>query len=225
MIKVKTIQSGSGGNAYLVSDPQTTLLLEAGTSYKNIIKNKDGKIDAVLVSHKHDDHSKSLPELALRRTPIYTHKEVASYKNITKYTEIEPLKSYEIKTFVVKPFELVHDVYNLGFLIYSKITKEKLLFIIDTMYVENKFKGIDYLMIECNHSVDKLMPNTKYPAFVKSRIRQAHMNLEDVEHFLDSNNLESLKKIYLIHRSKENSDDKVIEDTIKKKTKAEVILC
>lgn len=227
-INILTIQSGSEGNAYIVSDPQTTILLEAGLPYREIIKkyNNTGKpINAVLISHKHSDHCLGAKDFENRRIPIYTHDEVAEHKKLYLYNQIKSGETYTIDSFIVKPFELEHDVYNLGFLIYSKITKEKLLFITDTMYVKNKFKGINYLMIECNHSTDKLMSNKQYHSHLKKRIRQTHLNLDDVLYFLESNNFENLKEIYLIHRSKQNSDDKLILEKISEKTKAKAILC
>lgn len=56
MLEFITLASGSGGNAYIVTDGQTPLLLEAGIKIKELRK-KGGfqahEMQACLVSHEH----------------------------------------------------------------------------------------------------------------------------------------------------------------------------
>ena len=53
---IKPLASSSMGNSYLVSDGETSLLLDAGISYKRIQKGggfKTHEIQGCLISHEH----------------------------------------------------------------------------------------------------------------------------------------------------------------------------
>ncbi len=65
-MEVQVIASGSTGNAYLVDDGRSTLLLECGVRLKEIQSAANfslHKIAACLVSHEHKDHSKAALDL------------------------------------------------------------------------------------------------------------------------------------------------------------------
>ena len=55
-MEIQTIGSGSKGNCYVVSDGKTKVLLEAGITYRKILKAIDfdiGSIDGSVVTHFH----------------------------------------------------------------------------------------------------------------------------------------------------------------------------
>ena len=55
-MEIKVLASGSKGNAYMVSDGNTKLLLECGIKYKDIQKGcgfRLSEIKACLISHEH----------------------------------------------------------------------------------------------------------------------------------------------------------------------------
>lgn len=53
------------------------------------------------------------------------------------------------------PVKTEHDAKEpLGFLIYSRTTREKLLFATDTYYIRYRFPGLTHIMIECNYAID-----------------------------------------------------------------------
>ena len=57
-----SLASSSRGNAYVVSDGETTLLLECGLTFKELPKRLgygEAGITACLVSHEHQDHAKA----------------------------------------------------------------------------------------------------------------------------------------------------------------------
>ena len=57
-----SLASSSKGNAYVVSDGETTLLLECGLTFKELQKRLGygvAGITACLVSHEHQDHAKA----------------------------------------------------------------------------------------------------------------------------------------------------------------------
>lgn len=69
-----SIASSSKGNAYVVSDGETTLLLECGLTFKELQKRLSyhlAGITACLVSHEHQDHAKAAAQLLKRGVPVY----------------------------------------------------------------------------------------------------------------------------------------------------------
>ena len=73
-MEIKVIASGSSGNATLISDGVTALLLDAGISHKELQRGTGFKLSGVagcLITHEHQDHSKACKELAKTGTDVY----------------------------------------------------------------------------------------------------------------------------------------------------------
>ena len=73
-MEIKILASGSSGNAYVVNDGKTILLLDAGIPFTQIQKGmnyKTSQISACLVTHRHGDHAKAVPKLLERGIPVY----------------------------------------------------------------------------------------------------------------------------------------------------------
>ena len=70
----RSLASSSGGNAYIVADDQTRLLLEAGVGHRKLQKLAGfalSDFQGGLVSHEHKDHCKAVEELLSRGMPVY----------------------------------------------------------------------------------------------------------------------------------------------------------
>ena len=107
-MKIKSIASSSKGNAYLISDFQTTVLIECGISLKELKRKTNfivpGVIDACLISHEHGDHSKSLKDLLNAGVRCYALKEVFEAKAINNHhraKRLKHLKQIDIGTFKI----------------------------------------------------------------------------------------------------------------------------
>ena len=71
-MKFKALASSSHGNAYIVSDNDTRILLECGVSHKNLQKLSGfslSEFQACLVSHEHKDHAKAVADLVEAQFP------------------------------------------------------------------------------------------------------------------------------------------------------------
>ncbi len=230
---IKILASGSSGNAYLIGDGQTTLLLDAGISFKELQIKSDFRINGisgVLVTHEHKDHCKAVSDLARNGINIYMSKGTKEAVGVISHRikEVKPLVDITVGSFIVKPFDVEHDVKEpLGFLITSKVTGEKLLYFTDTYYLKYKFEKLNYIMAECNYdseSLEKSLNNGLDKQRAK-RLYKSHMSLENLLIFLQSNNLVELKKIYLLHLSNDNANEKKMKTEVQKQTGVEVILC
>lgn len=78
MVRVTVLGSGSKGNCTVVSTSRTRIALDAGLSCREIVKRMrfsgedPEKLDAVLITHEHQDHVQGLSALARRwNVPVY----------------------------------------------------------------------------------------------------------------------------------------------------------
>ena len=121
---------------------------------------------------------------------------------------IEPLKQFKIGSFTVLPFDVPHDVKNVGFLVQSE-HGGKLAYLTDCFYSSYKFKNVDIYAVECNYSDEILAENIKqgliHPVHA-NRIKKSHFSLENVKSFFHANDLSKCREIHLIHASDTNMD-------------------
>ena len=141
---------------------------------------------------------------------------------------IKPLERFTVGTFEIIPFPVHHDVTNFGYLIKSVETKEKLLFVTDTYYVDYVFKGISHMMVEANYSVDTLneaVEDGQTAAEIKRRLYQSHMDIENTIALLKANNTQNtIKQVYLLHLSANNASATDFKKRVQAATGAEVYI-
>ena len=203
--------SSSEGNAYLVGDGTTHLLIECGIPY-NDLKVKSNFFDpmpsACLISHSHGDHLNCAKDLIRLGIPCYMSKETFVEKggNLppSGVEVIEHEKLFSVGTFDILPLEMSHDAYCLGFYIYSKQTKESLFFATDTCYIPYKLPPMDYIMVEANYDINilnkRIMDGYIDPS-MKSRLARSHMEIGSTILWLKNQPLQKTKRIYLLHLS------------------------
>ncbi|MDI9413367.1 MAG: MBL fold metallo-hydrolase [Bacillota bacterium] len=212
---IKVLASGSKGNAYLISDGVTQILLECGISIKRIRKGLDfrlSEVKACLVTHEHGDHSKAITDVLRAGIDIYTSPGTIGALGLENH-RLRPVKdkqSFEVGTWQVIAFDTQHDAKEpLGFLLHSKATSERLVFATDTYYVRYKFPRLTHVMIECNYASDILQANVDaglvHPA-MRKRLLTSHFSLDNVKEFLKANDLSQVREIWLLHLSDGNSD-------------------
>lgn len=226
MITFRSIASSSKGNAYLVEAPGVApLLLEAGLPIKKLREELAfglSDLAGCLVSHEHQDHAKAVKDLLKMGIDCYMSKGTAEALGVQESHRVVVFDGYHEEDFSVgyfprtigswkiQPFMLEHDAAEpLGFLV--GYGDDRLLFIPDTAFVQNRFADVTIAAIECNHIsdilVDKVL-NGGLPAVVGRRIRRNHMSLENLISMLKSNDLSRCRKIYLLHLSDGNSDER-----------------
>jgi phosphoribosyl 1,2-cyclic phosphodiesterase len=129
-------------------------------------------------------------------------------------------KVYNIGSFKVMPFELVHDVYNLGFLI-DHPESGKFPYITDTHYCPYTFKNLSNIIIECNYAIDIVdnhLLEGEGNVYIRNRVLGSHMELQTTKDFLKANDLTGVLSIVLTHLSNENSDAKRFKKEIEELT-------
>lgn len=227
MIDIKTLATGSSGNAYHISDGQTELLLECGIKFKDIQKAtgfKTRHIKGCLLTHEHKDHSGGLKDVIRNGIDVYMSKGTAEAENVLNHHRvkvIEKFKDFRIGSWLIKPFDIEHDAAEpLGFFLQSD-NGNRLLFITDSYYVKYRFPKLTHIMIECNYDLELLEHNIEIgrtPAFLRNRLLKSHFSLENVKDFLKANDLSSVEEIHLLHLSDSNSDEERFKREIQELT-------
>lgn len=225
---IKVIASGSSGNAYLIGDGRTRLLLDAGIPFKRIQIGcgfRTGTIDACLVTHRHGDHAMAIPKLLQRGITVYSNADVVGlYPGVQ---QMEALKEHRIGTFRILPFEAEHDVLCYGYQVASEETGEKLVYITDSAYVRYTFTGLTHIMIEANYAQEIIIDNARQeriPLYLAERVIETHMSIETLLELLRANDMSKVRQIYLLHLSDGNSDAAAFRRQVRRETGAEVYI-
>lgn len=225
---IKIIASGSSGNAYLIGDGKTRLLLDAGIPFKRIQIGcgfRTSTIDACLVTHRHGDHAMAIPKLLQRGITVYSNADVAElHKGVRA---LAPLQEHTIGTFRILPFEAEHDVPCYGYQATSVETGEKLVYITDSAYVRYTFTDLTHIMIEANYAQEIIIDNAKHeriPLYLAERVIQTHMSIETLLDLLQANDMSKVRQIYLLHLSDNNSDAAAFRRQVQQETGAEVYI-
>ena len=225
---IKVIASGSSGNAYLIGDGRTRLLLDAGIPFKHIQIGcgfRTSSIDGCLVTHRHGDHAAAIPKLLQRGMTVYSNADVAGiYPGVQS---VEARKEFHVGTLRILPFEAEHDVPCYGYQITSEETGEKLVYITDSAYVRYTFTGLTHIMVEANYDEDIMLGNVrdeKIPFSLAERVAGTHMSIDTLIDLLRANDMTKVRQIYLLHLSDNNSDAEVFKKMVQQETGAEVYI-
>jgi len=220
-MRLVTFGSGSGGNCALIRDGESSVLMDAGLSYKSIAAGLAreglgmGEVGGVLITHEHSDHVSALSML-LRHSPVpvYAPRTVANHllralpgleEHIRIITVGEP---FFVKELTVTAFSTPHDTdQSVGYLVEGTA---RLGFCTDTGCVTNTMlsalRGCDAALIEANHDVDMLRYG-RYPVYLKRRILsdRGHLSNEDSGAFACALAESGTETIVLGHLSRENN--------------------
>ena len=224
-MKLKVLGSGSSGNCYLLENENECLIIEAGVNIRDlkIALNFDlKKVVGCIISHEHNDHAKEIKNILSLGIDCLLSKGTAKAKRVITTPRAciaEHGETYHLGNFRILPFDIRHDAIEpLGFLIYHPDCG-KVLFITDSKYSDYTFKGLNNIIIEANYSNEII--NSKYTTdnnklFLKNRIIDSHLSIENCIDLLKNNDLSHVNNIILIHLSDSNSNEadfvKQIED-------------
>ncbi|AFH22571.1 hypothetical protein OSG_eHP30_00080 [environmental Halophage eHP-30] len=196
IMQLQILGSGSSGNGYIIQNDNEALVLEAGVSHKEMlpaINYRPDRVKAFLVSHMHGDHAKYLRQY---QWTLFGHE--LGHCNI-----LEPYSH-----FTYQPFDVEHDASNQAFLI-KHPDMGSLFYLSDAAYIPAKINGLNHLLIEANYSEDILARNMEQGIInerLAERIKENHLSIERLEHWLRLIDFSKLKSITLCHLSDKNSD-------------------
>ena len=200
MASLKCVGSGSSGNCYILTCNNEKLILDCGLPIKVIKQGLDFDlqgIQAILVGHKHLDHSLSANDFKKMGFEVWRpYIEYAEYTSPRIYHKV-------FGKFSVKCFPLPHNgTDNFGFLI--ECEGQKILYMTDFEYCPYVFtkQKINHILIECNYQqelVDRDLPNYEH------KIR-GHCSLDTCKEFIKVNATDSLQTVILCHLGQETTE-------------------
>jgi phosphoribosyl 1,2-cyclic phosphodiesterase len=229
-VEINIIGSGSLGNCYRISDGTTALLIDAGLPAAAIQRACGFNLSSIkgcLISHQHGDHVKGVKQLERYGMWFYGSAETFDACKLEgfQYQPVEPMTPFDIGTFTIMAFDLHHDVRNYGYRVKSKETGEQLIYITDSFYCDYVFPGTHYFMVECNYSIEAINDSISkgyIPESMKSRLLNSHMSLEHFIEMMKANDLRTVKAIYLLHMSANNSRADEFKKAVQKAAGCEV---
>lgn len=229
-MQVISLQSGSNGNCIYVEAGGVQLLLDAGISGIQVeerlaLHGRDARaVDAVLISHDHADHSRSMG--ILHRTfglPIYATAKTYQAANRYGLGEIGDLRQFrsgETLHFgraLVETISTPHDAED-GVVFVVDDGKHRLGILTDLGHVfsglSDVIASLDAVLLESNYDPDMLTTGS-YPGWLKKRIAGPGGHISNIEaaEVLRSSASQRMKWACLAHLSEDNNTPKLALET------------
>lgn len=232
MLQFCSLYSGSSGNSFLVKSSNTNILIDSGVSTKKIIGGLASinmsidDIGAILVTHEHIDHTKSLGMISSKyNIPVYANletwdalngqKDKISNKNRKTFKVLE---DFEIGDLKILPFNVPHDAANpCGFNIYN--SGQKLSVATDLGHVDLKIlkmlEGSSSILLEANYDPE-VLKYSSYPYMLKRRIDgpTGHLSNKMSGDTICKLIQSGLTQALLVHLSKENNFPELAYKTV-----------
>lgn len=227
-LRVVFLGSGSAGNAALVTDGTTTLLVDCGFSARETARRiaavglRTEDVSAIIVTHEHSDHIRGV-EVFQRRHGMATvactegtHR-AAGFAGLTgDSAKLVPGEVTRFQTLSVIPFRTSHDAIEpIGVRIESDcggslglVTDTGVL----TAEAAETLAGVELLGIESNHDL-KMLERGPYPYHLKRRIRseRGHLSNPDACDALERLASDGLRRVFALHRSGTNNTAAIVK--------------
>ncbi len=237
MFRFISFGSGSSGNCYCIFADCGGLIIDAGIGERELKKRFDmyglsfSKIKAILVTHAHADHAKSVGSISHKyNLPVYatreTHRGIEENRVISRKIQnasrryITVGEPFGIDDFVIDAVSVPHDMKgNVGYRI--KFGGTTFVLVTDVGCVTNDIaqfiSSANYLVLEANHDIE-MLTNGRYPNYLKRRIlsEEGHLSNENCGKALLANATPDLKKVWLCHLSNDNNTPELALETVER---------
>ena len=230
---IDVLASSSRGNAYIVNDGVSSVLLEAGISYKELQIKSNFKVNDVVAcfaSHEHFDHSKAIKDLANAAIDVYAPTDTLNALQLSGHRlhGLNENDVVEVGTFKVKALKMHHDCTCFGYLVLSTVTQEKLFFATDTYKIMVNPAKVDYMILEINYQleiVNRLVNEGVMETSIRNRLMNSHFELSNALKWLKRIDKSRLKRIYIAHLSSGNSNAEEIKKAVIETMGVPVTIC
>lgn len=232
MFKFCSLFSGSTGNSLLIESDNSKILVDAGESAKKIVSalslvNVDiSDIDAILVTHEHSDHVKSLGTLSKKyNIPVYANQNTWNAMPEQKEKILEDNQNtfivndtFEIKDLSFNPFSIPHDAADpCGFNVFHKNNKMSIATDLGhiTPSIMNNLEKSSFIHLESNYDPN-ILKYSSYPLYLKQRITgpEGHLSNNNSGEIISKLIKTGLSSVMLGHLSKENNFPELAYKTV-----------
>jgi phosphoribosyl 1,2-cyclic phosphodiesterase len=226
-LEIALLGSGSRGNSVLVRSGDSSFLVDAGLSAREITARlalkgiSPNDLQGVVLTHEHSDHIRGVGPLARRfNLPVWTNEATleAGKQNLGALPHWVPIEigvPFTIADVELSPFSIPHDAADPFGLTLKSGQGYRVGLATDigfpTQLIRSHLRGLNGLVLEFNHDVAMLMDGP-YPWTVKQRIRGklGHLSNVDAAGLLDEVASHDLEWVICAHISQENNETEVI---------------
>ncbi len=228
---ISSLNSGSNGNCYYVSNGREAVLIDAGISCRETEKRMlrsgldMGLVKAIFISHEHTDHINGVSVLSRKyKLPVYITTKTRNNSSLkleeSLVRSFKADKPVRIGDLVVTAFSKFHDAGDPhSFIVEGNGLCIGVLTDIGSV-CENtirNFKKCHAAFLEANYDTE-MLDNGGYPYYLKKRISGGHGHLSNKE-ALDLFNVHRpgfMSHVLLSHLSKNNNDPALVHELFSK---------
>ncbi len=220
---VISLQSGSNGNCLYVESRGIRLLVDAGISARQaedrlLARGREIRgIDALLISHDHTDHTRSMGTFQRKFSlPVYiTEKTLSAVRHRTRLGKVSDIQSFiagdsiQLAHVTVETLPTPHDgVDGVGFVIDDGERRLGVLTDLGHVFdgLSDVLKTLDAIVIESNYD-PAMLERGGYPEHLKQRIRGpgGHLSNRESAELLSGLSAGNLRWACLAHLSEKNN--------------------
>ena len=220
-MRFASLGSGSEGNALVVESGGTRILADCGFGLAETIARlarlsiEAESIDAILVTHEHDDHVGGVGRFARKfKKPVWLtygtlQASAALLSGVADVHIFDCRQRFAINAVEVEPYTVPHDAREPSQFVFGD-GKVRLGLLTDagsqTVHMREVLNRLDAFVLECNHD-PVLLQNSSYPEKLKQRIggRFGHLSNDTAAGLLSSLDRSRLKHIIAAHLSQKNN--------------------
>jgi phosphoribosyl 1,2-cyclic phosphodiesterase len=223
-VQVWSLGSGSSGNAYLLRDGETHLLVDCGLSLR-VLEARLGMVgvpttalSAVLVTHEHSDHVGGVPALVRRYgLPLYATAGTlrAAARRLPPGASTHVIEAdvpFRLDGFTIQAFAVPHDAAEpVGY--HLSTARARACILTDLGHVpeavQARLRETDLLVLEFNHDATQLAQGP-YHAALKRRIASpfGHLSNADAAACLAGALTREHQAVWLAHLSEVNNSQR-----------------
>ena len=233
-MRFASLGSGSRGNATLVEEGDTCLLVDCGFSVREAearltrLGKSAQQLTAVLVTHEHGDHINGVGALARKYgLPVWATGGTLAADRLGERVETQRICSHSafaVGAIEVQPFPVPHDAREPSQFVFANGDR-RLGLLTDvgsyTPHLEACLSGCHALILECNHDY-QLLQQGEYPPSLKRRVGGDHGHLSNAQ---AATILERLDKTQLTQLVAAHLSEKHNTPSLARQALAEVLGC
>lgn len=220
--RIVALGSGSAGNAYAITDGDTTVLVDCGFSAREVSRRlasahiSAADVSAVFLTHEHGDHVRGIDVFCRRHAPsavVYasggTRRAGGLDDVVAEVVSLVPGEAVRVGTLDVVPFRTSHDAAEpFGYRIARGRRAVGILTDTGVMTEDARetLTGCEAIGLESNHDLE-MLANGPYPAYLKRRIAsvQGHLSNRDAADAIEQLAHDGLNHVLALHRSRTNN--------------------
>jgi phosphoribosyl 1,2-cyclic phosphodiesterase len=218
-VELRSLASGSSGNAYLVRDGREAILVDAGISARRLeaMLWEEGlnpaSLRGIVLTHEHSDHARGVWQMTVRfGLPVYasigTFRALGSPPEID-WRRLDGGRATSIGPIDVVPVNVPHDAeepFVFRFESDHMCAAIATDFGSPTAALDEAFRDLDLLVLEANHDEDWLWRGS-YPWSLKKRVASdvGHISNVTAGQIIARLGVRAPRQVWLAHLSQQNN--------------------